>query len=87
MTDTLYDTHPVRSLYVWLLMQVLLSDTSGFLPHASAQQGNQLVGMSPWQVGTALPWLLWWDEGGRTVHEWVDAGHGTAYQLQLADGD
>jgi hypothetical protein len=40
----------------WLLLlpaclQVLLSDVSGFLPHAMAQQaGNQLVSITPWQV-------------------------------------
>lgn len=29
---------------------MLLSDTSGFLPHVMAQQGNQLVHITPWRV-------------------------------------
>jgi hypothetical protein len=35
---------------VLLLLQVLLSDQSGFLPHVYKAQGNELVSLTPWQV-------------------------------------
>jgi hypothetical protein len=32
-------------------LQVLLSDQSGFLPAVYRAQGNELVSLTPWQVG------------------------------------
>jgi hypothetical protein len=37
-------------LLLLLLLQVLLSDQSGFLPSVYQAQGNELVSLTPWQV-------------------------------------
>lgn len=55
----MFCTHRVHSLLppvaarlpACALLQVLLSDQSGFLPSVYRAQGNELVSLTPWQVG------------------------------------